>query len=66
MKKNNTKKFGVFYKSQGKWTPVLTEVTKQPKTFTSVNELNRFLNSWQFRFTKNYVLKSKIIVLEAK
>ena len=55
----NTKtKYGIFYKSQGKWIPLRTDVTKQPRTFTSKRELARFQNSYDFTCYKNYYLKS--------
>ena len=62
MKNKNKTKYGVFYKSQGRWTPILTNVKKQPRTFTSKAELNRYVNSGYFLYLKNYVLKSATTV----
>lgn len=64
--KNKTQKVSVFYKSNGRWTPITTDVKRQPKTFTSARELNRFLNSSEFNYVKNYVLKSAVIVRKVK
>jgi hypothetical protein len=64
--KNKTQKVAVFYKSNGRWTPITTEVKRQPKTFTSARELNRFLNSWEFNYVKNNILKSAVKVRAVK
>jgi hypothetical protein len=64
--KNKTQKVAVFYKSNGRWTPITTDVKRQPKTFTSQRELTRFLNSWEFNYVRNNVLKSAVTVRKVK
>lgn len=61
LSKNRIAPTGVFYRSNGKWTPFRT-VTGKVRTFTSIRELNRFLKNYEFKCEKNYVLKSKIAV----
>ncbi len=55
-------KVGVFYRSNGKWTPYRDGWTGRVRTFTSKRELNRFLKSGDFNYDKNYVLKSRVTV----
>ena len=61
-----TTKYGVFYKSNGKWTPIRTYVTNKPRTFTSVRELNRYVNSSELSYLKNRILKSAVLVRKIK
>jgi hypothetical protein len=63
---SNQIKYGIFYKSQGQWTPLRTDVKRQPRTFTSTRELERYINSSEFSYTKNRVLKSAITVRKVK
>ena len=53
---------GIFYVSNGKWTPIKTRWTGKPRIFTSRRELNRVVNSRDFNYEKNYYLKSKISI----
>ena len=57
-----TTKYGVFYKSNGRWIPMRTNVTRQPRTFTTTRGLNRFLNSTNTKIERNYYLKSRLLV----
>lgn len=54
-------RYGVFYRSNGRWSPFRTWTGKQ-RTFTSKRELNRFVSSSDFASTKNYILKSRVTV----
>lgn len=56
---------GVFYRSNGKWTPIRTW-TGKTRTFTSSRELRRYLNSYNFNYDKNYVLKSRVTIRKVK
>jgi hypothetical protein len=60
--KSNTTKLGVFYRSNGRWTPYRNQWTGRPKVFTSEIGVQRFLKDDGFKFDKNYILKSKISV----
>lgn len=60
MNRNQTR-YGVFYRSNGRWSPFRTWTGKQ-RTFTSTRELGRFVNSRNFSVNKNYVLKSRVVV----
>ena len=64
--KKQTAKFGVFYRSNGRWTPYRSSFRGNPRVFVSQRELNRFVNSSDFRFEKNRVLKSKTVVRKLK
>ena len=63
---NNKAKYGVFYKSQGLWTPLRTNIKRKQKTFTSTREMERFINSREFIFYKNCILKSAVTVRRVK
>mgnify|MGYP000945633991 CR=1 FL=1 len=60
MRTNKTVR-GVFYRSNGRWTPVRTW-TGKVRTFTSDRELGRFLRSSDFNYERNYILKSRVAV----
>jgi hypothetical protein len=61
-KQNRIAKSAVFYRTNGNWAPYNLPYTGKVRTFTSRRELNRFLNSGEFSYDKNYVLKSRIAV----
>ncbi len=65
MSNYRTAPVGVFYRSNGKWTPIRTW-TGKTRTFTSTRELSRFLNSRDFNYEKNYILKSKVTIRRVK
>lgn len=56
-----TQTVAVYYRSNGKYVPYRT-YTGKVRTFTSNRELKRFLNSGDFNFEKNYILKSRVTV----
>jgi hypothetical protein len=60
MNKKQTR-YGVFYRSNGRWSPFRTWTGKQ-RIFTSTRELGRFVNSNDFASIKNYILKSRVTV----
>jgi hypothetical protein len=60
-KNKNTKRFGLFYRSNGRWTTT----PYQGMTFTSY-QVNRNPIKDEISFTKNYILKSRVRVLPVK
>lgn len=59
-RQNKIARTSVFYLSNGRWAQYRSPYTGRPRTFTSSRELNRFLNSYDFNYDKNYVLKSRV------
>lgn len=61
-RQNRINKSGVFYRTNGRWAPLRDAWTGKQRTFTSSRELNRYLNSYEFNYDRNYVLKSRITI----
>jgi len=61
-RQNKIAKSAVFYRTNGNWAPYRLPYTGKVRTFTSSRELTRFLNSAEFNYDKNYVLKSRTTI----
>jgi hypothetical protein len=60
--KSNTARYGVFYRSNGRWVPYRNQWSGRPKVLTSTTGVKRFLKDYDFNYDKNYILKSKMSV----